>query len=425
MILGADMNHSEIEKLQDSLLIKQLEYVAGHSPFYRQLFSENNVDIASVHTVKDLQKIPVTTKQMLSERNADFFCVDTKQIIDYCTTSGTTGVPVTIALTEGDLQRLALNEKNSFETAGVTADDIVQLVLTQDRQFMAGMAYFLGLRSLGAGIIRTGPGMPKLQWESILRNAPTVLVAVPSFVLKLLEYATDNRIDPNNTSVKKIVCIGEPLRNTDFTDNELCKRIKALWNVQLYSTYASTEMQTAFTECEHGSGGHNQPELLIVEILNEENEPVMPGDFGEVTITTLGVTGTPLIRYKTGDICCYYNRPCKCGRHTFRLSPVVGRKNQLIKYKGTSVYPGAISNVLRSFTSIDDFIIEVQKNELNVDDITIHISLTDFTGGVQRTIEESLVAAIKVTPALNFTTPENLRILRNPDMRKLEHVIFR
>ncbi len=90
----------------------------------------------------------------------------------------------------------------------------------------------------------------------------------------------------------------------------------------------STEMGTAFTECSEGKGGHHHPELIIVEFLDDNNNPVPEGEAGEVTITTLGVEGMPLLRFKTGDICHYYNEPCKCGRTTKRLGPVIGRKNK-------------------------------------------------------------------------------------------------
>ena len=114
------------------------------------------------------------------------------------------------------------------------------------------------------------------------------------------------------------------IRNTDFGYNILGKKIIEAWDIQLYSTYASTEMQTAFTECTEGHGGHLQPDLLIVELLNDDNQPVLPNVPGEVTITTLGVEGMPLLRYKTGDICMYHIEPCTCGRTSLRLSPVIG-----------------------------------------------------------------------------------------------------
>ncbi|MFK4996513.1 phenylacetate--CoA ligase, partial [Klebsiella pneumoniae] len=83
-------------------------------------------------------------------------------------------------------------------------------------------------------------------------------------------------------------------------------------------------------------GGHHHPELLIVEILDEAGNQLPAGTAGEVTITSLGVEGMPLLRYRTGDICARYEEPCACGRTTSRLSPVLGRLSQMIKYKGTT-----------------------------------------------------------------------------------------
>jgi phenylacetate-CoA ligase len=177
-----------------------------------------------------------------------------EKIVDYSATSGTMGSPVTIALTEKDLERLSYNEYRSFVCAGGTSSDIFQLQLTLDRQFMAGIAYFTGLRKLGAGIIRLGSGSPVMQWESIMRLHPTVLVGVPSQLLKLVEYCREAGIDLNSCSVKKAVCIGENIRRPDFSLNPLGKLITEEWKIPLYSTYASTEMQTAFTECSAGRG---------------------------------------------------------------------------------------------------------------------------------------------------------------------------
>ncbi len=212
-----------------------------------------------------------------------------------------------------------MNEYNSFVCAGSKQEDVFQLMLTLDRQFMAGMAYHSGIRKLGAGIIRVGPGVPSLQLETIFRLKPTVLVAVPSFILKLIQYAADHKLDLSGSSVKKAICIGENIRMPDFSLNVLGKKITENWDLKLYSTYASTEMQTAFTECEAGMGGHHQPELVIVELLDAQGLPVKKGEAGEVTISTLGVEAMPLLRYKTGDLCIAHEESCVCGRHTMRL----------------------------------------------------------------------------------------------------------
>jgi phenylacetate-CoA ligase len=153
----------------------------------------------------------------------------------------------------------------------------------------------------------------------------------------------------------------------------LGKKINESWNIQLYSTYASTEMQTAFTECGEGCGGHLQPELLIAEILDENNQPVGPGVPGEVVITTLGIEGMPLLRYKTGDICMYMDEPCGCGRNSLRLSPVIGRKKQMIKFKGTTLYPPALFDMLNEMAEIIDFAVEVYSNEIGLDEVLLHL----------------------------------------------------
>ena len=288
---------------QDRKLRDLLIYLSQNSPFYKELFSKNHIVIDNIKTIADLVNIPTTTKDDVQQRNNDFLCVPSDRVAEYTSTSGTLGSPVTIALTENDLKRLAANEYNSFLCADGSKDDTYQLMLTLDRQFMAGIAYYMGIRKIGAGIIRLGPGVPAMQWETILRLKPTAIVAVPSFILKLIQYAKDNGIDLNQTSVKKAVCIGENIRNSDFSLNILGRKITEAWNIKLYSTYASTEMQTAFTECGEGRGGHYQPDLLIVELLDEHDQPVGADTPGEVTITTLGVEGMPLLRYKTGDIC--------------------------------------------------------------------------------------------------------------------------
>jgi len=280
-----------------------LAYLEINSGFYSELFRNNNIDIQKIKTLEDLRLVPITTKDDLQTRNQDFICVSKDRIIDYITTSGTLGDPVTFVMTEKDLDRLAYNECISFACADGSKNDIYQLMTTIDRRFMAGLAYFLGARKLGAGIVRVGNGMPELQWDTINRMLPTAFITVPSFLLKLIEWAENNGIDYRSASVKKAICIGEPLRKADFTLTTLGKKIKDKWDIHLYSTYASTEMGTAFTECSEGKGGHHHPELIIVEFLDDNNNPVPEGEAGEVTITSLGVEGMPLLRFKTGDIC--------------------------------------------------------------------------------------------------------------------------
>ena len=395
--------------MQEAKLQQLLRYVAAHSPFYRELFEAKKIDIESIKSLDDLTRIPTTEKDDLQKRNNDFLCVPAQDVVEYTSTSGTLGGPVTIALTDNDLDRLASNEYNSFLCADGTKDDIYQLMLTLDRQFMAGIAYYSGIRKIGAGIIRLGPGVPSLQWETIKRLQPTAIVAVPSFILKLIGFAKENNIDINSTSVKKAICIGENIRNTDFSLNILGKKITESWDIKLYSTYASTEMQTAFTECHAGKGGHHQPELVIVELLDENDQRVDPYTPGEVTITTLGVEGMPLIRYKTGDICMYVDEPCTCGRTTLRLSPLMGRKKQMIKFKGTTLYPPALFDLLSERDEILDFVVEVYANEIGLDQVSLYLVPAEESEECDHRIRAYLQARLRVSPHIKYVSPEDLQ----------------
>ncbi len=416
---------SAIKSFQEQKLKEQLVYLKENSPYYKQLFAQHKIEIEKINSFEDLVHLPTTTKEDFSNHNFDFLSVPKNKIIDYSTTSGTTGSPVTIALTENDLQRLAYNEKQSFICANGRSTDVYQLMLTLDRQFMAGMAYYLGIRKLGAAAVRVGPISPQMQWENISRFKPNAIVAVPSFILKLIDYAEANNIDINKSGIERAICIGEPVRHADLSPNTLAKRIQEKWNLKLFSTYASTEMQTAFTECVHGKGGHHNPELLIVEILDDEGAQLKVGEFGEVTITSLGIEGMPLLRYRTGDICCYYDEPCACGRNTIRLSPVVGRKNQMIKYKGTTIFPPSIYDALSAVAEVKDYIVEITKNDLDTDEIRIHIALAGSLDAAEQKIKTSLQSKLRVTPSLNFVSAQHLQSMRPADARKPAMIIFR
>ena len=404
-----------IQTFHETKLKELLAYLQQRSPFYQQLFAAGKIDVAAINSFSDLAMLPTTGKEDLQTRNDEFLCVPKSNIIEYTSTSGTIGKPVTIALSDHDLDRLAYNEYSSFICAEGSSNDIYQLMLTLDRQFMAGMAYYTGIRKMGAGIIRVGPGVPSLQWETIARLQPTAIVAVPSFIVKLMQYAEQHKIDINNTSVKKAICIGENIRHTDFSLNVLGKKITGAWNIDLYSTYASTEMQTAFTECRAQQGGHLQPDLLIVELLDDNDNPVAPGNPGEVTITTLGLEAMPLLRYKTGDICIAHQEPCSCGRNSLRLSPVIGRKKQMIKYKGTTLFLPALSDILNDMEDIVDFVVEVYANDLGTDEILLHLVRRHDTPESDHKIRAYLQARLRVSPHITYITREQMVQLQFPD----------
>lgn len=422
MIKNRELHYStssEIKLFQEERLKETLRYLAEHSPFYKRMFDDNNINIDDIKTIEDLTKIPTTSKNDLQSNNADFICVDSVDIIDYVTTSGTLGEPVTFALTDSDLQRLAYNEACSFTMAGCTKEDIMQLMTTIDRRFMAGLAYFIGARELGCGVVRVGNGIPELQWDTIKRVKSSACMVVPSFLTKMVEFAENNNIDYNNSTLKKAICIGEALRNPGGELTTLGKKISEQWGaLELYSTYASTEMQTSFTECEAHEGGHIPADLIIVELLDDNEQPVKDGEPGEVTITTIGVEAMPLLRFKTGDICIRTSAPCKCGRNSARLSSVIGRKGQMIKFKGTTIYPPILFDILDNIPDIENYIVEVFTNALGTDQIQIRIGSNNHSDSFVKQIKDIFRSKVRVAPDIKFESSELIARLQMPPMSR-------
>lgn len=431
-----DIEYQSVEAIkafQEERLREQLNYLNAHSPYYRRVFEEQHIDISQIRTLEDLTRLPFTTKQDLQQNNDAFFCVPKEEIIDYVTTSGTMGDPVTFGCTEGDLQRLAYNEHKSFACAGVQKGNIVQLMTTLDKRFMAGMAYFNGLRHLGASVIRVGNGIPELQWDTIQRLKPDTIMCVPSFILRLIDYAVAHHIDYRNSSIRRIIGIGEGLRNADFSYNLLGSRIHQFWpEVQLFATYSSTEMSSTFSECEHGLGGHVHPELIIVEIIGEDGLPVADGEVGEVVATTLGVEGMPLLRFRTGDMAAKRVEPCKCGRNSYRLTPLVGRKHNMIKLKGTTCYPPALNDVLDNVEYVSCYQVIVRTSAAGTDEVVVRIGLkqnypygrltsniSEAETAVIKDVKDRFRARLRVAPIVEVVPGDDLmRQILPPNVRK-------
>lgn len=408
----------EIKHYQEQLLHQTLVYLNNQSRYYQRMFCQYNINIDRIGSIEDLVQIPFTEKKDLQLFNEDFLCCPKDKIIDYITTSGTLGDPVTFGCTEKDLQRLAYNEMKSFECAGLHPGNILQLMTTIDKRFMAGLAYFLGIRKLGAGIIRVGNGIPELQWDTIMRIKPDTIMCVPSFILRLIQYAEEHGIDYKHSSVKRIIGIGEGLREQDLSLNLLGKRIKEKWDVQLFATYSSTEMGATFSECEYGKGGHVHPELIIVEIIGQDDLPVADGEIGEIVVTTLGVEGMPLLRFRTGDMAAKRVEQCLCGRNSYRLTPLVGRKNNMIKLKGTTLYPPAINDVLDNTPYIEDYIILVRYSDAGTDDVIVRIGLKSANihdeSDIIKDLKDRFRSRLRVTPKIEILPVEEIHKMNYP-----------
>jgi phenylacetate-CoA ligase len=405
---GAEFQKPEaIREVQQELLTAHLVYAAGKSPYYRRLFRGKGVDPASV-TLENIARLPLTDKTAFAEQNDDFLAAPMPGVVDIVLSSGTTGRPVKVMYTEGDLRRLAYNEEISLAGCGITKDDVALLTCTMDRCFIAGLAYYSGLRSLGAAVIRNGLSSPASHLEIIQRLRPTVIVGVPSFLAKLGTYLGTAGIDPKKSGVKKLVCIGEPTRGRDLRLLKMGEHLEKLWGAEIYSTYASSETITSFCECTAQNGGHLHPELAVVEIVDDDGKALQPGEAGEVVVTPLAIEGMPLIRFRTGDVSFLMNEPCTCGRSSARLGPILGRKKQMIKFRGTTLYPGAIYSVLDGIPDVGDYYVTVT-SDYDLSDIVKVFAAVRNGSCSAAMIQERLQAQLRVRPEVEIVSEQRVR----------------
>lgn len=420
---GTWLSAEEIAASQQRLLREHLAYCRHNSPHYRILLAGVAPEEVTFESLADL---PMTDKAVFSESNGDFLAVSPDKIVDIVLSSGTTGAPSTVMYSEHDLQRLAYNEAVSFAACGVTNQDTALLTCTMDRCFVAGLAYQSGLRKLGAAVIRSGANTLASQCDLIRRLNPTVLVGVPTFLRKLGRFLGESGLDPAATSVRSLICIGEPLRDADLSPLRLAEDLENLWAAPAFSTYASSETVSTFCECTSRRGGHLNPDLAVVEIVDEAGRRLPAGEHGEIALTPLQCEGMPLVRFKTGDTSFLIDEPCSCGRITPRLGPILGRQSQMIKTKGTTVYPLSILAALDSMPGISDYCVIVTSEDRLSDHLTVHAAVASGHECSPESIAEQLQCRLRVkTSVVIKPEAEIARAIFGSESRKASRFIDR
>jgi phenylacetate-CoA ligase len=277
------------------------------------------------------------------------------------------------------------------------------------------MAYFLGLRKVGCGILRVGPAASLMHLDLLRRVRASAIVGVPSFLGLLANKAAEAGLDLPALGVRKLVCIGEPIRDTGFALNKAGVALEQSWQGRVFSTYGITELAASLCECPAGCGGHLHPEFLFVEALDDEGNRVPDGEVGELTATTFGVQAMPLVRYRTGDYTALYRDPCPCGRQTPRIGPIVGRKHHKLKLKGTTLFPSNLKSVLDATSGITAYVIIARTADALCDCVEVKIACPNESANICRALRERFRGEAKVVPDITVASPGEIESLQMPE----------
>lgn len=394
-----------IRQQQEMLLVQHLQQ-CSKSPFYSSVLKKVKLGGRKRISLDVLQDLPLASKSDFENSNLEFLAVEKSKIRDIVQSSGTTGLPTQMMYTARDLARLAYNEAVCFKGCGMTKADRVLLTCTMDRCFVAGYAYCLGTHAVGAASIRSGLNLVEGHASVIALMQPTFIVGVPAFLRKLGRHLHERGEQPKG--IKGLICIGEPLRDEWMRATALTKEIERLWNAPAFSTYSSSEIVTSFCECSAQQGGHVAPDLGIVEIVDKKGNLLPIGEIGEVVVTPLGVEGMPVVRFCTGDIGYILDEPCACGRKTVRLSPILGRRAQMLKVKGTTFYPATVFEVLNGIPAVTEYFLSVTKQE-GGDGVHVTVSLSKDAPDMRQNISDALLARLRVRVNISVVDETTIR----------------
>lgn len=369
------MSRAEIEAIQLQRLQETVKRVYEKVVPYRQKMEETKVKPEDIKNLKDLRRLPFITKQDMRD-NYPFglFAVPKDQLVRIHASSGTTGKPTVVGYTKKDLEIWTECVSRIAAMGGATEKDVAQICFGYG-MFTGALGLHFGLENMGAAIVPSSTGNTEKQIMFMKDFGTTLLVATPSYALRIGEVAKQMGIDPKTDLQVKIGLVGSELL-TEAMRTEMHK----LWGEDMLvtSNYGMSELMGPGVsgECEQLCGMHVNEDFFIPEIIDPKTEEVLPpGEKGELVITCIYKEALPLIRYRTKDITRLNYEPCKCGRTTVRMENLDGRTDDMLKIRGVNVFPSQIEEVLLGIDEIGPHyeIIVTRKNHSDILKIRVEL----------------------------------------------------
>ena len=397
------LSRKEIEKIQLERLIETVNRVYEKVLPYRKKMIEAGVKPEDIKSLADLRKLPFVTKADLRDNYPyGLFAVDRDELVRIHASSGTTGKPTVVGYTKGDLQTWTDCVSRIACMGGATPKDVAQICFGYG-MFTGALGLHYGLENIGAAIVPSSTGNSEKQIMYMKDFGTTLLVATPSYALRLAEVALDMGIDPSKDLNVKIGLVGSELLTDSMRDE-----IHKFWGKDMLvtSNYGMSELMGPGVsgECEYLDGMHINEDYFIPEIINPQTGEVLPeGEQGELVITCIKKEGLPLIRYRTKDITRLNYEPCKCGRTFCRMENLSGRSDDMLKIRGVNVFPSQIEEVILSFNELGPHYEIIVEREGYSDKLTIRVELAKSTDSFTEldNLTKSIANKIKIILGLD------------------------
>jgi len=412
-----------LEELQLKRLKQTVQRAYKNIPFYSDKFSKLNIKPKDINSLKDIKKLPFTTRENLRE-NYPFglLAVEREQVVRLHTSSGTTGKPKAIFFTKKDINQAAELIARCLIMTGIKKDDVLQNMMTYGL-FTGALIMHYGAEKVGVLVIPAGPGHTKRQLALMQDFKTTTLHLTPSYALYLADVMSNKGLDPKRDFFLRRAYLGaEPY------SEETRKKIEKFFSIDVFNSYGLSEMNgpgVAF-ECMEKNGMHLWEDNFIIEIINPETgKEVAEGEKGELVLTTLCREAMPILRYRTRDITMIIPGKCKCGRTHRRISRIIGRTDDMFIVRGVNIFPQQIEQVLMGVKGVaQNYQIILE----SYDQMTVRVEISRdlFDGRIehlmnlQNEITEKLRSEILVKPKVELLEPGTLPVSEGKATRVID-----
>ena len=382
-----------------------VDHAYAHSPFYKKKFDENGVNGNNIASLDDIRRLPFTTAHDLKDGYPfPLLSVPESDIVRIHASSGTTGKKKILCYTQKDINDWVHLFARCYEMAGISNMDRVQIAVGYG-VWTAGVGFQLGCEKLGAMALPIGPGNIDMQCQFLVDLQPTVMCCTASMALLMAE-------EINNRGLKDKIALKKLIFGSERSGDAMRSRIKDLMGVDdIFDITGMTELYGPGTgiDCHKHEGIHYWADYYILEILNPETlEPVLPGETGEMVVTTLSKEAAPLIRYRTRDITRMIEEPCSCGNIMPMHDRILGRSDDMFIFRAVNIYPGQIDEILSKTPDIScEYQIVLDRDEGGKDQMTIRVechegaqpaNYKEIAQNVCRAVKKNIMVSCNVEP---------------------------
>ena len=417
------MPKEDLKAMQLELLKELVKNTYRDSKFYRERMDAAGVKPEDIKTLDDIRKLPFMKKTDLRDNYPDkLFVRPYDDLVRIHVSSGTTGKPTVVGYTRNDLDNWAESLDRGMVSFGMSKSDMLQNAHGYGL-FTGGIGVHDAATRLGATVLPISTGNTNRQIDLMCDLPVTATAGTPSYLFHIADTCDERGIDiRKDTKLRLAIAGGEPWSES------MRKKLQDRTGIRVHNCYGASEFYgPMFLECKEQCGVHVWADLALIEILDDNDNPVPDGQKGNVVVTMLKKEAFPLIRYRIGDITSITWERCKCGRTHPRLDRITGRSDDMLVVKGINVFPSQIEAVIGEMPFLSPFYMITLDNKNYSDHMLVEVelnenSLTDDTtelAKMAKKLDSRLKEVLNIKAEVRLALPKTLQRFEG----KSKHVI--